>query len=60
MIPPPPWVMNKPFPKGRIQHILGRAAEAAATALDAMPDTLRLISGQLRVRGVIRIAEQTT
>lgn len=58
MIPPPPWVMNKPFPKGRIHHILRRVAEAAA-ALDAMPDALRLISGQLRVRGVIGIAEQT-
>lgn len=61
MIRLPPLLVNMPFPKGRVQHVLQQAAEVAAT-LAAMRDTLlpRLISGQLRVRGVVRIVEQTT
>lgn len=59
MIRPPPLVMNKPFPKGRIRQVLGQAAEAAATAAIRDTPLLRLISRQLRVEGVVRIAEQT-
>ena len=61
MIRLPPLVVNEPVPKGRGRHVLGQAAEVAAI-LAAMRDTLlpRLISGQLRVRSVVRIAEQTT
>lgn len=57
MIRPPPLVMNKPFPKERIRDVLAQAAEAAATIRDT--PLLRLVSGQLRVKGVIRMAEQT-
>lgn len=61
MIRLPPLAVNKPFPKGRVRHVLGQAAEVAAT-LASVRDTLlpRLISGQLRVSSVVRIAEQTT
>jgi len=57
MIRSPPLVMNKPFQKGRIREVLGQAAEAA----DAIRDTplLRMIYGQRRAEGVVRIAEQT-
>ncbi|KYK41454.1 hypothetical protein D7T58_07445 [Stenotrophomonas maltophilia] len=59
MIRPPPLVMNKPFPKGRIRDVLGQAAEAAVTAAIRDTPLLRQILGQLRVEGFMRIAEQT-
>lgn len=59
MIRPPPLVMSKPFPKGRIRDVSVQAAEAAAPAAIRDTPLLRLIFGQLRVEGVVRIAEQT-